>query len=306
MSSSPQKTPQPVRVFNVGTISETLDGLLINVQRDLKRRVNETSLTSIPMSRGFLLMRIAVLFARQLYDSIRFLCADVETPGRRPEYIFTVPSILRTLEEILFTIIYLSEDFLNRSEDFHKAMYRSHHEERGKYSTEHSQKPEWKSFLNNFKQSLQMGAQFLPLTPEEAKQPHQINRIPIGARMLEAMGKNNRPFTQWLNKWFYDETSAIAHFTPLGVMKIAGYLVRDTAPEHIRKGLEEETMPKFKGFYYMMATIVVTAIASELEDQFHLNNRDQIVKIWGKIRIDFPDAEEVCTRRYDEMLGMKP
>jgi hypothetical protein len=77
------------------------------------------------------------------------------------------------------------------------------------------------------------------------------------------------------------------------------------APESDRKIIEEESMRKFKGFYYMMATIVVIAIASELEHQLHLNNRNQIVKVWEKIRIDFPDAEEVCSRRYDELLGMK-
>lgn len=303
MSSSPQKTPQPERVFDFRTISETLDGLLINVERDLKRRVNEAS--DIPIARGFLLMRVAALFARQLYDSIRFLCADVETPGRRPDYVVAVPSIVRTMQETLFTVIYLNEDFPNRADSFHKAGWREHREERGKYCNEYSNMPEWRPFLNRFKQSVQMGIEHLQLAPEEAKRPQDtIDYFPIGQRLLDAMGKSNQPFAKWLDKWFYDEASAVAHFTPLGMVKIAGYLLRDMASESDRKVIEEESMRKFKGFYYMMATIVVTAIASELEHQFHLKNRDQIVKIWQKIRIDFPDAREVCERRYDGMLGM--
>ncbi|HEY1528835.1 MAG TPA: hypothetical protein VGH51_21640 [Candidatus Angelobacter sp.] len=302
MSSSAQKTPQPERVFDFSTISETIDGLLINVHRDFKRHIEARD---VPTARGFLLMRIAALFARQLYDSIRFLCADVESPGPRPEYVFAVPSIVRTMQEILFTIMYVNEDFPARADEFHKAGWREHNEERGKYCNEYSKMPEWRPFLNKFKQSVQMGIQHLQLSPEESKQPQSIDYFPIGQRLLDAMGKSNQSFAKWLDKWFYDETSAIAHFTPLGVMKIAGYLIRDMTPEADRKMIEEESMRKFKGFYYMMATIVVMSIASELEHQLHLNNRGQIVKVWEKIRIDFPDAEEVCSRRYDELLSMK-
>jgi hypothetical protein len=303
MTSSPKTSPQSERVFDFGTVSETIDGLLINVHRDLKRRINEAR--DIPTARGFLLMRIAALFARQLYDSIRFLCADVESPGRRPEYVFAVPSIVRTMQEILFTIMYVNEDFPARADEFNKAGWREHNEERGKYCNEYSKMPEWRPFLKKFKQSVQMGIEHLQLSPEEAKQPQSIDYFPIGQRLLDAMAKANQPFAKWLDKWFYDETSAIAHFTPLGMIKIAGYLTRDMASEADRKSIEEVSIHKFKGFYYMMATIVVTAIASEIEHQLHLNNREQIVKIWGKIRIGFPDAEEVCIRRYDELLGMK-
>ncbi|MFL6311126.1 MAG: hypothetical protein ACJ71W_03380 [Terriglobales bacterium] len=155
MSSSAEKTPQPERVFDFGTISETIDGLLINVHRDLKSRINEAR--DIPTARGFLLMRIAALFARQLYDSIRFLCADVESLGRRPEYVFAVPSIVRTMQEILFTIMYVNEDFPARADEFQKAGWREHNEERGKYCNEYSKMPEWRPFLKKFKQSVQMG-----------------------------------------------------------------------------------------------------------------------------------------------------
>jgi len=55
----------------------------------------------------------------------------------------------------------------------------------------------------------------------------------------------------------------------------------------------------------MMATIVVTAIASEMEHMFNLGNRDQIVQIWEKMRPMIPDAQEVCHRRYDALLRMK-
>jgi hypothetical protein len=71
------------------TILATLNVLLFNVERDLRRRISDAS--SGPAARGFILMRIAALFMKQAFDAIRFLCADEAAPGRRAEYIFAVP-----------------------------------------------------------------------------------------------------------------------------------------------------------------------------------------------------------------------
>ena len=69
-------------------------------------------------------MRIAALNALNAYNVVRFLCADEETPGRRPNYVLVVPSINRTLMEILFTVIYLLEDFPQRADFYQKAGWR--------------------------------------------------------------------------------------------------------------------------------------------------------------------------------------
>jgi len=59
---------------------------MFNLERDLKKRMNAAR--SHDTARGFLLMRVAALLMKQLYDAIRFLCADEYTKGRKPEYIF--------------------------------------------------------------------------------------------------------------------------------------------------------------------------------------------------------------------------
>lgn len=302
MKSAATKPPEArEKHFDFQTIRATLEGLLFNVERDLKRRTSEAS--SGPAARGFILMRIAALFSRQAFDAMRFLCADEPAPGRRPEYVFVVPSITRSLLEVLFTIIYVGEDFPARADWFQKAGWREHWEERRKYLNEYSKKPEWKTFFKEFDKALQIGVTELGITPEEVKHPETIKYFPIGARFVKNMGSKNRSFVKWLERWLYEETSAIAHFTPLGVMKFGFFLVRDLASEKDREFLETVTMPKFRSFHMMMAAIVVTAISSELEYLFQLKNRDQIIKIWEALRVDFPDAEDICKRRYDAMLN---
>lgn len=293
--------PSRDKVFDFQTIRATLEGLLFNVERDLRRRMSEAS--SGPAARGFILMRIGVLFTKQAFDAMRFLCADESSPGRRPEYVFVVPSITRTLLEVLFTIIYVGEDFPLRADWFQKAGWREHWEERLKYLNEYSKKPEWKNFFKEFAKALQIGIDELGITVEEKKRPNTIKYFPIGARLVGRMSSKNRSYVNWLQRWLYEETSAIAHFTPLGVMKFGLFLVRDLASDKDREFLETITMPRFKSFHMMMAVIVVTAIASELEGLFKLKNREQIIKIWEALRVDFPDAEELCKRRYDALLN---
>lgn len=298
-----ETVPPPLKTFDFGTIRPHIEGLMFNLERDLKKRMNQAR--SHDTARGFLLMRVAALMMKQLFDAIRFLCADVETPGRRPEYVVAVPSITRTLLEILLTVIYVGEDFPKTSEAFHKCGWREHYEERAKYRNEYAKNPEWKPFFRNFEKSLQVGIKELGITSEEAKDPKKIKYTPIGQRLIGAMGASNRAFANWLEKWFYRECSSIAHFTPLSLMRLGMFFLLDVVPQELRdESSEAQSLARFKTLYYMMATIVVTAIASEMEHLFNLGNREQIVKIWEKMRIVIPDAQEVCQRRYDELLGM--
>jgi hypothetical protein len=302
--SKKETLPPPLKTFDFETIRPHIEGLMFNLERDLKKRMNASS--SRDTARGFLMMRVGALFMKQLFDAIRFLCADADSPGRRPEYVVAVPSITRTLLEILLTVMYVGEDFPNRSEAFHKCGWREHYEERLKYRNEYAKSPEWKPFFRNFEKSLQMGINELGITAEEAKDPKKIKYVPIGQRLIDAMGSPNRAFANWLEKWFYRECSAIAHFTPTSLMRLSMFFMLDVVPQELRDETSEaQSLARFKTLYYMMATILVTAIASEMEDMFNLGNRDQIVQIWQKMRVIIPDAQEVCQRRYDAVLNMK-
>ena len=302
MSPKKPEEPVPFKIFDYGTIKEPMHGLQFNVERDLKKRSKET--TDEKTAGAYILMRVAVLFMKHLYNSIIFLVADEEAKGRHDEYIVSVPSICRTMQEILFTVMYLGEDFPNRADQYYKASWREHNEERGKYCNEYSTDPEWAPFLKTMKRGLTDGVQYLKLSEEESKNPQrEIAYVPIGMRLLESLSKENQPFAKWLDKWFYQEVSAIAHFTPLGTVKIGAFLIKDVIPEATPNKIAE-TLRSFKGFHSMMATFVVLCTASELEHLFKLNNRDQIAKIWDKLRVVFTDAEEICTRRYDKLLNM--
>src|SRR5712691_7601821 len=100
-----ESLPPPFKTFNFETIKPHIEGLMFNLERDLKKRMSAAG--SHDTARGFLLMRVASLLMKQLYDAIRFVCGEEYAKGRKPEYIFAVPSITRTLLEILLTVMYV-------------------------------------------------------------------------------------------------------------------------------------------------------------------------------------------------------
>src|SRR5439155_14213208 len=128
------------------------------------------------------------------------------------------------LMKILFTVIYLLEDFPARCEFYHKAGWREHIEELHKYKTEYAKSPEWKEFIQNYARSLQAGANALEVTEAEANDPRSIDYWKSGYQLIDRMGSSNKPFVRWLDKWFYHEISAIAHFDPYGVTPTAVFL----------------------------------------------------------------------------------
>lgn len=290
-----------VNVFNFETIRATLEGLLWNLERDLHRRALGSN--DRPTAKGFVLMRIAVLYVKTALNAIRFLCADQNMPGRHPEHVLVIPSISRTMLEALFTVMYLSEEFPRRCESYQKAGWREQVEEMHKYKTEYSAKKEWQPFFHNFDEVLAVGAKHFEITEGEWKDPRTIKYWMSGHQLIERMGPQNRAFAKWLDKWFYHEISAIAHFDPFGLTKIAIFLLKEQATETEQERIDADFLPRFRAFYISIAIIVVTAIASELEHSFRLNNRKQILELWENLRASIPDAEEICRKRYDGLLS---
>jgi hypothetical protein len=73
VSVTSRHKPKPLREFNYRLVSERLDGLLINVDRDLQRLGNGAMAQGEnDRERGLTLLNVLVRFAKNSYDAVRY------------------------------------------------------------------------------------------------------------------------------------------------------------------------------------------------------------------------------------------
>src|SRR5580698_2750208 len=97
--------PKPLREFNYKLVEERMDGLLINIDRDLQKRGNQAlRANSLDDERCLTLLNLMIRFARNSYDAVRYIAGDTpEDPRRKPNYVMVIPAINRQLMDLLFS-----------------------------------------------------------------------------------------------------------------------------------------------------------------------------------------------------------
>jgi hypothetical protein len=89
-----------------------MDGLLFNVDRHLQRLKSQQS-PNPTADRCLSLLNVLLRFARNSYHAVWFLTADTPPDhNRRPNYVLVVPSINRQLLDLLFSLVYMLDDFV--------------------------------------------------------------------------------------------------------------------------------------------------------------------------------------------------
>ena len=141
----PRRTkPKPLRSFDYKLVQERLDGLLINVDRDLQRAVTNARANQPEISpRALTLLDIFVRFVRNAYHALGYIVADTpEDPQRNPNYALIIPPVNRQLLDLLFSLVFMLDDFEIRSLQYQRAGWREGNEEYQKFKTEFSSDPE--------------------------------------------------------------------------------------------------------------------------------------------------------------------
>lgn len=297
MSSRPKKDPA---ILDFSSLRAVVDGLLFNLERDLRRRSEKT--TDSDSARGLVLLRTAVRTIQNSYDAMRFMCADEQGQGQSDNYALLLPVINRMLLEVLFTVMFWLDDFPGRCVEYQRAGWRELAEERQGYKAEYSNAPEWKQFFRSVETQLKTGVKELGISDKEAQRPQNIEYWKSGARLIEQLKGETGVFARWLDKWFYHETSSIAHFDPAGVQKIGFHLVADQAPQGL--SVSPEDIRRLRDFQISTTLMIIACLASELEAHLYLNNLDAIKGLWTTLRKAIPDAAEMCKRRYDKLFAM--
>jgi hypothetical protein len=203
---SKRQQHKPLRRFDYGLVAERLDGLLINVDRDLQRMTQKAEQVSDKTTaRCLTLLDVMIRFTTNSHHAVRYITADTpEDHNRRPNYVLVVPTINRQLLDLLFSLVYMLDDFEARSLQYQRAGWREATEEHHKLKSQFSGQPEWRQHFRNVKQVLEHMIMVFGITDEERRNP---KLIPYWKHPFELKDEptESRPFLRYLDMavWGY-------------------------------------------------------------------------------------------------------
>jgi hypothetical protein len=292
---------KPLRAFDFGLVAARMDGLLFNIDRHLQRLKRKFG--DVPtMDRSLSLSNVLLRFARNSYNAVRYLTARTpEDSARRPNYVLVVPAINRQLLDLLFSLVYMMDDFEVRSLQYQRAGWRESLEEYHKYKNHFSADPAWSQHFKNLKNNLEMMVSQFGITNEQQKNPRSILYWKHPGDLKDEKTAS-RPFLKYLDKWLYGDTSAQAHLSFGGLVNVAAFLVSDIIGGQPEQFIEERILPQYHFIHFSRTAIVTLAIATEIDVHYKLNYRDDALYLWSTFGDYVAEGKEMFEHRYEKLL----
>jgi hypothetical protein len=298
-----QKEIKPLQRFHFPIVQEPLTGLLRNMDSDLKRRVEEAGrANNAEAVRNLTLLLIMLRFAMNSYHAVCFLLADVEDPKRLPGFVLVVPPINRQLMDLWFTLVYMMDDFDRRGLAFEQCGWRETLEQVSKTREKYGTDPEWQGWFEDMRDLTATMEKQIPLTQEQKADPTKVDYWGTPHKLASRAG-NSQAFLQFLEQLMYHDASSQSHLKPGGLLIAGSFLLKDMAPEDIRKQLENRTIHQYKFEQFCRTVVALLGIVSEIEIHCKLNNREQAAKVWAILAGYNADAKDVYELRYRQQLG---
>jgi hypothetical protein len=296
---------KPLRNFDYPLVMERMDGLLINVDRDLQRRGSQAAhAKSDDAQRRLALLNVMVRFARNSYDAVRYLTgSDPEDHRRRPNYVLVVPTINRQLLDLLFSLVYMLDDFGSRSLQYQRAGWRELDQEYQMFKTQFAKDPEWRPHFKNVRKVLDDFVVRFDITDEERKNP---KLVPFWKHPFELKDEQteSRPFLRYLERWLYGDTSAQAHLSFGGLAMVGPFLVADLVGGQEEELVKNRIILQYHFKHFSRTAIVTLAIATEIDSYCKLGNADAAAYLWNIFAEYSAEAKEMLEHRYKKLLAV--
>lgn len=289
----------PLRRFNFGLVNEKLEGLYVNVSRDLERRAQQAQTRQDRNSdRCLVLLQIMIRFAWTSYRAVAFLAADVEDDRpRKPTCVLLIPPINRQLLDLLFSLAYMLDDFSKRSLLYQQAGWRELFESEQQQKTAFSSNKEWHPHFRNLESIRAKMAEWYSITPEQQK---NRSLIPYWQTPLQLKDEKTkcRPFLRYLEDWLYRDTSAQAHLSFGGLYPIAMFLLPDLMTDQFDKFMRDRSLEQYRFVHISRTAVIFLAIATEMDTYCTLQNREAINYLWAIFNEHVAEAKEMWEIRY--------
>jgi hypothetical protein len=215
------KTGKPLERFDFSVVQKPLDGLIRNMDSDLKRRVDFIGKTNdLDELRRFTLLQIMFRFAANSYHAVGFLLSDLDVnPKRIPRFVVVVPPINRQIMDLWFSLVYMMDDFGPRALAFDQCGYRELCEETEKMRKQYGTNREWQDWFQDMADLKELMEKQIPLTDAQKKDLSKIDYWP-GPFKLSKQPTKSQNFLKFLNDLVYHNTSAHAHLKPGGLFAV--------------------------------------------------------------------------------------
>lgn len=298
--------PKPLRNFDYPLVMERMDGLLINVDRDLQRRGRQAAKGKADdAERCLSLLNVMVRFARNSYDAVRYLTGTTpEDHRRRPNYVLVVPTINRQLLDLLFSLVYMLDDFGARSLQYQRAGWRELDQEYQMFKRQFSKDPEWKQHFRNVRNVLDDLIVRFGITDEQCKNPKLVPFWKHPGELKDEQTEG-RPFLRYLEKWLYGDTSAQAHLSFGGLAMVGPFLVADIVGGQDEEWVKNRIILQYHFKHFSRTAIVTLAIATEIDSYCKLGNADAAAYLWNVFAEYSAEAKEMLQYRYERLLDGK-
>ncbi len=243
-----------------------------------------------------------VRFATNAYHAALYLMAETpDDPARRNGYSLIIAPVNRQLLDLLFSLVYMLDDFPNRSLQYQRAGWRESKEEYQKFKTEFARDPEWKAYFISAKRGIDFYGDLFGLTEKEERKP---SLIPYWTHPFELKNEQtkSRSFLRWLDKWLYGDTSAQAHLSFGGLLRVAPILVAELVGGQSQEMAEEYMIHQYRFHQFSRTALVVLAIATEVNGYCNLGNDERIAYLWKLFVGHVPEGKDMFKARYEAIV----
>lgn len=295
---------KPLTKFDAKVVQKPLQGLLFNIDRELETKVREAQYArDIDAERVGSLFLMMLRFTINSYETVRFLnTKDDGSHLRKNRFVLAVPPINRQILDLLFTLVYMLDDFEPRSQAYELSGYRNQREELAKFQKRFGDDPVWAEWLRSRESLCSTLEGYLRISPEDTSEPQKIKRWPTPSGIIRQQTAS-KPFLEFLHSWLYDDTSAQAHLTAGGLFSVGMFVVSDLMPESERRLVEDRAILQYQFINVSRTFAIVLAIASEINCFFRLGHREAAQRIWTFLGGYSEESKDLYERRYKGLVG---
>ena len=255
----------------------------------------------IPGWQEFLM--VAVLASRAIYETITYLSRDTghkQDLLPKPEYGITTSPLVRSLLELLFTIVFIREQPRSRVRWFHHSGWRELKELLDVLRARYGSQAKWKPKLMQLQESLEHLRRAHRISNRVAENPRTIVYWPTAMQMLsqknDYLGRRSRRFLGHLTLR-YQNLSQDHHMSGAGIIRVYAKLLIDEMDE--RRG---PILKELKTNNVMLAVAIVLAILSEINDICRFDRGQALAYCWGILAENRDEAQEMYNLRYRSMV----
>jgi hypothetical protein len=208
-----------------------------------------------------------------------------------------VPNVNRQLLDLLFSLVYMLDDLSPRSLTYQKGGWRELREEYEQHYQRLSKDLEWADHFRIVRETLESTADQFEITPAQRKKPKLVPYWPTPTQLKDEATKS-REYLRYLTKWLYGDTSAQAHMSFGGMIKVAPFILAPLVGGQAKELIDNRIIHQYRYQQITRTAVVALAICTEINRHCNLANDERIGYLWTTFAEYSGEAREMFDIRY--------